>query len=166
MARMRLRPSARSQWAMPCSGRLVKICTLPKTVAAALRLSPSDTTAYVWMAGPDSPSCTWVPMRRQRHGFTAPSRTTAIKRSHISGSRRRWVFSAASPKRGRQPKPDWRSILHSLLPASATQRRPITRFIYDNASAFVTACARSGCQRAKARIIAVQRLGRKPYHRD
>jgi hypothetical protein len=43
-------------------------------------------------------------------------------------------------------------------------RRPITRFIYDNASAFVTACARPGCQRAKARIIAVQRLD--TYDRD
>ncbi len=38
-------------------------------VAAALRLSPRDTTAYVWMAGPESPSCTAgykQPFRKKR----------------------------------------------------------------------------------------------------
>ncbi len=134
-------------------------------VAAALRLSPRDTTAYVWMAGAgvaklylgaDEAAAAWL------HRAIENNRNQAIAHFWLAALAFLGRFDEVRAAAQAGPALDPTFTVAGFRDAAATNNPAYLR----QASAFVTACARRGCQRAKARITTVQRLGRKPYHRD
>jgi TolB-like protein/class 3 adenylate cyclase len=98
-------------------------------VKEALRLSPHDTNAYMWMAWVGNAKSSSAPTRKRPPGCAGESRPTAILRATISLSLRPWRNSAGWMKRGPPRRRDSRLIQPSPYVAFESAHRATIRTI-------------------------------------
>ena len=111
-------------------------------IQEALRLSPPDTSAYLWTGVAATPSSTSAGTTRRQCGFIVSWRSTEIIRQRISGSLPRWHTLIGSMKRSPLFRRDLPSILLSPFAGTAPLRQATIRSIWRNASGALKACAR------------------------
>ena len=114
--------------------------------SAAMRLSPRDSFAWLWLQFAGGAS---APTRTRSRGSAVASNSTGITPLSISFSPPRSGISACSTRRRPRPRSDWCSTRRSQSSVSASASRATIRSSSSIAKTSMKACARPECRRGR-----------------